>query len=109
MKNKIVPALRHWTVSIAGKLLFLLTFCALAPPVAAQPTYPSRQLQIIVPFPPGGSADFFARTVFNKIAPLIGYPIVIENKAGASGIVGAKAVIVHRPTDIRCSFPRLLQ
>ena len=37
MKNKIVPALRHWTVSIAGKLLFLLTFCALAPPVAAQP------------------------------------------------------------------------
>ena len=45
----------------------------------------------------GGSADFFARTVFNKIAPLIGYPIVIENKAGASGIVGAKAVISASP------------
>ena len=50
-----------------------------------------------MPFPPGGSADFFARSVFNKLAPLIGYPVVVENKAGASGIIGTKAVINAAP------------
>ena len=98
MRSIIVAAYVRWTVSIAGMLIFLLTFCVVAAPAEAQPSaYPSRQLQIIVPFPAGGSADFFARTVFNKLPPLIGYPIVIENKAGASGIVGAKAVINASP------------
>jgi tripartite-type tricarboxylate transporter receptor subunit TctC len=98
MKSIIVAVHLRWTVSLADMLIFLLTFCVVALPAEAQPgTYPSRQLQIIVPFPAGGSADFFARTVFNKLPPLIGYPIVIENKAGASGIVGAKAVINASP------------
>jgi tripartite-type tricarboxylate transporter receptor subunit TctC len=54
-------------------------------------------MQIIVPFPAGGSADYFARSIFNKIGPAIGQPIVIENKAGASGIIGAKTVINAAP------------
>jgi tripartite-type tricarboxylate transporter receptor subunit TctC len=98
MKNVIARVHSRWTVSTAGILLFLLTFCVFAASAKAQPNaYPSRQLLIIVPFPAGGSADFFARSVFNKVAPLIGHPIVIENKAGASGIVGAKAVINASP------------
>jgi tripartite-type tricarboxylate transporter receptor subunit TctC len=96
MKRMTIAARVHWSVSIAATLVLL--FCAIAAPAETQPgAYPARQLQIIVPFPAGGSADFFARTVFNKLAPLIGHPIVIENKAGASGIVGAKAVINAAP------------
>jgi tripartite-type tricarboxylate transporter receptor subunit TctC len=88
----------RWSVSIPGMLLFLLIFCGLPTHSKAQSTeYPSRQLQIVVPFPAGGSADFFARSVFNKLAPVIGHPIVIDNKAGASGIIGAKAVINATP------------
>ena len=82
------------TPSVAGSLFFGVVLSLPAPPAYAQASsFPSRQMQIIVPFPAGGSADFFARSVFNKIAPAIGHPVVIENKAGASGIIGAKTVI----------------
>jgi tripartite-type tricarboxylate transporter receptor subunit TctC len=65
----------------------------------AQPSaFPSRQMQVVIPFPAGGSADFFARSVFNRLAPGLGHPIVMENKAGASGIIGAKLVI-NAPPD----------
>src|SRR5215218_4929759 len=60
-------------------------------------SYPSRQIQIVVPFPAGGSADFFARTVANKISATTGQPTLIENKAGASGMIGARAVINSPP------------
>ena len=73
----------------------LLRLCRACQPQPAP--YPTRQLNIIVPFPAGGSADFFARSVFNKLPPLIGHPVVIENKAGASGIIGAKTVINATP------------
>lgn len=59
--------------------------------------YPTRQIQVIVPFPAGGSADYFARSIFDRLPPIVGQPIVIENKAGAGGIIGAKAVIAAPP------------
>ena len=49
------------------------------------------------PFPPGGSADYFARIIFNRLAQVTGQPMVMENKAGAGGIIGAKAVINEAP------------
>lgn len=72
--------------------------CASSAPTWAQfGDYPSRQIQVVVPFPAGGSADYFARSIFNRLAPVIGHPIVMENKAGAGGIIGAKAVIAAPP------------
>jgi tripartite-type tricarboxylate transporter receptor subunit TctC len=50
-----------------------------------------------VPFPAGGSADYFARSIFNRLSSVVGQPIVIENKAGAGGIIGSKAVIAAPP------------
>ena len=86
------------TPSVACSLVLGAVLSLPAPPAHAQAgNFPSRQLQIIVPFPAGGSADFFARSVFNKLAPAIGHPVVIENKAGASGIIGAKTVINAAP------------
>src|ERR1700722_15414294 len=51
-------------------------------------------MTVIVPFPPGGSADFFARRVFTRMAASVGQTIVIDNKDGASGIIGAKGGIL---------------
>lgn len=71
---------------------------ALPQPLQAQSqAFPSRQMQIVVPFPPGGSADYFARTVFNKLGPELGQTIVFENVAGAGGVVGTKNVIKAAP------------
>jgi tripartite-type tricarboxylate transporter receptor subunit TctC len=75
---------------------FALGLLAIVAPAVAQ-DFPSRQIQVVIPFPPGGSADLFARVPFNYLAPILGHPIVFENKAGASGMVGAKAVINATP------------
>jgi len=82
----------------AALAVFATILGAFAGTAAAQPSdYPNRAVQIVVPFPAGGSADYFARSVFNRLAPVTGQPMVMENKAGAGGIIGAKAVINAAP------------
>jgi len=78
-----------------ARILFLLVFvfsCA-----GAQDRYPSRGLKIIVPFAPGGSTDIFARLVAEKLATAFSEPVVVENRAGASGNIGADAVAKSPP------------
>lgn len=50
--------------------------------------YPNRPIKVIVPFPPGGSVDYIARIIAPKLSLELGQPIVIENKGGASGVIG---------------------
>jgi tripartite-type tricarboxylate transporter receptor subunit TctC len=92
-----------WSKRLAAAIIGLCSIgfmaCGTAVPASAQSgPYPVRQIQVVVPFPPGGSADYFARSIFNRLGPVIGHPIVIENKAGAGGIIGAKLVIAA-PAD----------
>lgn len=54
--------------------------------------YPSRAIRMVVPFPPGGSVDYIARIVVPKFAEQIGQTVIIENKGGASGSIGAGEV-----------------
>jgi tripartite-type tricarboxylate transporter receptor subunit TctC len=63
----------------------------------AQP-YPNRPVKFVVPFPPGGNLDFVARTVQPKLAEFLGQPVVVENKGGAAGIVGAEYA-ARQPAD----------
>jgi len=70
----------------------------LAPAAAQTETYPSRPIRFIVPFAPGGGADVVARMLGAKLADALGKPVVIENKAGASGNIGAAAA-AHSPPD----------
>jgi tripartite-type tricarboxylate transporter receptor subunit TctC len=73
--------------------LWLATLLA-APAWAQDPTaaYPDRAVRIIVPFPAGGAADALPRIVAERLAAKWGQPIVVENRAGASGSIGAEAV-----------------
>lgn len=66
-----------------------------AVPVVAQQS--GRAIRLIVPYPPGGTADVLARTVATPLAPLLGQPVVIENRPGAAGAIGATLVSRAEP------------
>src|SRR5581483_8310188 len=74
------------------RALFATLLCALASVASAQADYPSRPIRLLVTVPPGGAADFIARLVGAKLADALGQPVVVENRAGASGTLAADAV-----------------
>jgi len=78
-----------------------LAICAIAmsPVVTAQSAadYPNRPISLVVPVPPGGAADFVARTVAEALSKELGQPITVENKAGASGSVASSFVAKSKP------------
>jgi tripartite-type tricarboxylate transporter receptor subunit TctC len=69
----------------------------LAPSAWSQPLYPSRPIRIIVPFSPGGGGDVMARKVAVKLAERTGGSVFVENRAGASGNIGAELVVRSAP------------
>ena len=68
-----------------------------APMVIAADVYPSRPIKIVVPYPPGGSADLIGRMVADKMSKSIGQTVVVENKGGASGAIGSEFVAHAQP------------
>jgi tripartite-type tricarboxylate transporter receptor subunit TctC len=80
------------------KVLWVAAAIALAlPHFAPAQDYPARPLRLVVPFPPGGSVDVVARALTPKLSERLGQPVVIENRSGASGIIGAEAVAHAKP------------
>lgn len=69
----------------------------LAGAAARAQTYPSRQITLIIPFAAGGSNDIVGRTIGKKLAEAWGQPVVVENRAGAGGIIGSSAVAAAPP------------
>jgi tripartite-type tricarboxylate transporter receptor subunit TctC len=67
------------------------------PQMAQAQSYPSKPIKLIVPFPAGGPADTIARVLTEKMAPLLGQPIIIESRAGAGGVTGIAAVAKAEP------------
>ena len=78
--------------------LLAAALMALGQPAAAQDNYPNKTITMIVPFPPGGSTDVIARIVGEGLRQVLGQPVVIDNRAGASGMLGTGA-IVRAPPD----------
>ena len=65
---------------------------ALAATTAAAQTYPDRPVKIVVPFPPGAATDNMARVLASRMQNALGQPFIVENRAGASGTIGAEHV-----------------
>jgi tripartite-type tricarboxylate transporter receptor subunit TctC len=79
------------------RTLILAVIAMLATPALAQ-TYPDRLIRMIVPFPPGGPVDTMARIVTQGLPQILGQTVIIENRGGASGTIGARAVAAS-PAD----------
>lgn len=73
--------------------------CALmiAPAAIAQHEFPSRPVKLVVPWPPGGLTDIVSRLVAQKLSERWGQPVVVDNRAGANGIIGADFVAKSAP------------
>ena len=71
---------------------------ALAGTAGAQQAYPSKPIRIIVPYAPGGATDIMGRVVSQRLAEILGQPIVIENKPGANTAIGAD-LVAKSPAD----------
>ncbi|MDQ2779779.1 MAG: tripartite tricarboxylate transporter substrate binding protein [Pseudomonadota bacterium] len=80
---------------------FALTLSGLSGGAVAQTadSYPDKPLTFVVPYPPGGAADLFARSFAQALALKLGQPVVVENKAGANGNIGSAYVAKQRPAD----------
>jgi tripartite-type tricarboxylate transporter receptor subunit TctC len=81
-----VPA----AAALAGALAFFQ-------PALAQ-TYPSKPIRVIVPYPPGGATDLIARLVAQKAPERLGQNMIVENRTGAGGVIGAE-VVARAPAD----------
>jgi len=87
--------LRAFTVSSAA-ILPVLLFASVGRAEEAA-NYPSRQIRIVVPFPAGGTADTLPRIIAEKLHQKWGQPIIIDNRSGAGGNIGAEAVATSPP------------
>lgn len=97
MKN-ISPSRRAALARLAATVAALGAVATPFAPVMAQGNkFPSRTIQIVAPFPAGGSADFFARVVAQRLSDKLGSSVIIEPRPGASGIMGTRHVIGSKP------------
>jgi tripartite-type tricarboxylate transporter receptor subunit TctC len=70
---------------------------ALAIPVVAQTSYPAKPVHIVVPFSAGSATDIIARAIGDKLAASLGQPVIIDNRPGAGGTIGAASVAAAAP------------
>lgn len=77
---------------------FVLAACLLAPALVSAQAWPAKPVKIVVPFTPGSATDILARTVGQKLQDAWGQSVVVENRAGAGGTIGA-ALVAKSPPD----------
>jgi tripartite-type tricarboxylate transporter receptor subunit TctC len=89
---------RTWkSVSRAIGLVLLLATAVVVQPVRAESTFPDRPIRLIVPYPPGGPVDIVGRIISAKLGAVLGQSIVVVNRGGADGNIGAQQVATAKP------------
>src|SRR5687768_13070878 len=77
--------------------VFLIALLCCPVLAAAQQAYPTKPVRLIVPYPAGGANDNFARPVAKKLSEVFGQQFVVDNRAGASGVIGVSLVKAAAP------------
>src|SRR5262245_32187323 len=78
-------------------VLLLLVFAIIGSTASAQAKYPSKPLKVVVPFGPGSATDIVMRIVGEQMRPILGQPVIVENKPGAFGILAIEEMARSRP------------
>jgi tripartite-type tricarboxylate transporter receptor subunit TctC len=82
---------------LVSAILTSMVSASLVPSTALAQDYPSKPIRLIVPFPVGGSSDAIGRMLADRLGPILKQTIVVENKAGAGGMIGTDAVAKAGP------------
>src|ERR1700712_5218416 len=90
--------LRYLQLAAIAPALIAVTACA------ADSSFPTRPVRLIVGYPPGGSTDIAARMIAQRLTPVFHETVVIDNRAGASGTIGASIVVKADPDGHTLSF-----
>jgi tripartite-type tricarboxylate transporter receptor subunit TctC len=95
----LFSALRLTSLSLALVIMTVLPNMS-----AAQNDYPTRPITLVIPFGPGGETDIFARALSTDVAQVLGQPIVVVNRAGATGAVASEFVSRSAPDGYTLIF-----
>jgi tripartite-type tricarboxylate transporter receptor subunit TctC len=96
---------------VSRRATLLAAPALLAAPWATAQTFPERQLTIVVPAPPGGTADISSRAISDPLGKALGQAVAVDNKGGGNGAVGAQVVINAKPDGHTglAPFPRTVR
>jgi tripartite-type tricarboxylate transporter receptor subunit TctC len=100
-------AQKRFSLKVAGRLAGVALFTSLSLSLAQSSlaqTFPDKPLKIVVGFPPGGGSDLMARMVAERLSPLIGQPVIVENKPGAGSTIAASFVAKSKPDGYTILF-----